>query len=50
MTSCADFMSSFNDPLDSDFDPLDSPGSSRATAPVEDKGPRYQTGQFLETS
>lgn len=42
-------MSSFNDPLDGSFDPLDSPGSSRNT-PVEDTGPRYQTGQWLETS
>jgi hypothetical protein len=50
MASCGNFMSSFNDPLDGDFDPLDSPGSSRSTGTVEDTGPRYQTGQFLETT
>lgn len=42
-------MSSFNDPLDGSFDPLDSPGSGRS-AQVEDTGPRYQPGQWLETS
>lgn len=44
MFSCADY------PISGDFDPLDSPGSLRTTAPVEDAGPLYQTGQFLETT
>ena len=43
-------MSSFNDPLDGGFDPLESPGSSSGMAQVEDTGPRYETGQFLETT
>lgn len=43
-------MSSFNDPLDGDFNPLDSPGTALGTAAVEDTGPRYQTGQFVETT
>lgn len=50
MCSCADFMNSFNDPLNGDFDPLDSPGSSGGIAQVEDAGPRYRTGQFVETT
>ena len=43
-------MSSFNDPLDGSFNPLDSPGSGSGTAAVEDTGPRYVTGQFVETT
>ena len=43
-------MSSLNDPLDGSFNPLDSPGTAAATQVVEDTGPQYRTGQWLETS
>lgn len=46
LSSCGNF----NKPIDSSFNPLDSPGSARDAEVVDVSGPAYTPGQWLETT
>ena len=46
LSSCGNF----NKPIDSSFNPLDSPGSARDVDVVDVSGPAYTPGQWLETT
>ena len=50
VSSCG-LVSSINQPISGGYDPLDSPGSgTAATEAVEETGPTYAPGQWLETT
>ena len=50
LVSCSDFIASLNEPISSDYNPLDGPSVSLRNGNLQQTGPSYEAGEWVETA